>query len=263
MENKRSIRAALYTRVSTEEQATEGFSLDAQMRRLEKYCEMEGWVISGRYMEEGHSGRNVRRPEYQRMMEEKDDWDVVVVLKMDRIHRNSVNFTNMMNDLELSEKDFCSVQEQFDTSNAMGRFVMDVMQRIAQLESEQIGERVKIGMDRKARYGMGFLGSGHPYGYEYNHGKLDIVSDEMYTVRAIYNLYRKGNSMENIAGSLNSAMIPAKKGGKWNKQSISNILHNPLYAGYVKWNGTIRQGEHCAIVESDTYEAINGSISIE
>jgi site-specific DNA recombinase len=247
--------------VSTEEQAAEGFSLDAQMRRLEKYCEMEGWTISGRYMEEGHTGRNVNRPEYQRMMSDKGEWDVVLVLKMDRIHRNSVNFAKMMGDLEAAGKDFCSVQEQFDTSNAMGRFVMDVMQRIAQLESEQIGERVKFGMDRKARYGMGFLGSGHPYGYVYDHGKLVIVNDEMYTVRAIYKLYRKGKSMDCIASSLNDALIPAKKGGRWNKQSICNILHNPLYAGYVEWNGCIRQGNHSAIIDSETFESINGNIT--
>jgi DNA invertase Pin-like site-specific DNA recombinase len=147
MNGKRSIRAALYTRVSTEEQANEGFSLDAQMRRLESYCELEGWQITDRYREQGESGRNIDRPEYQRMMQDKENWDVIVVLKMDRIHRNSVNFAKMMDELDRLDKDFCSVQEQFDTSNAMGRFVRDVMQRIAQLESEQTGERVRFGME--------------------------------------------------------------------------------------------------------------------
>lgn len=263
MQTERSIRAALYTRVSTEEQANEGFSLDAQMRRLEMYCEMEGWTIAGRYREEGHSGRDTkRRPEYNRMMDEKDQWDVILVLKMDRIHRNGVNFTKMMDDLNSCGKQFCSVQEEFDTTCATGRFVMDIMQRIAQLESEQIGERVKLGMERKAKFGRGLLGSGHPYGYEYKQGKLTVVNDEMYIVRAIYNMYRKGNSMEFIAESLNDAMFPAKKGGKWNKQSISKILHNPLYAGYVEWKGITRQGDHCAIIDRETFESINGAITL-
>ena len=261
MQTERSMRAALYTRVSTEEQATEGFSLDAQMRRLEMYCKMEGWTVAGKYREEGHSGRNTKRPEYQRMMSDKDQWDVVLVLKMDRIHRNSMNFTEMMKDLGDCGKRFCSVQEQFDTDSATGRFVMDLMQRIAQLESEQIGERVKIGMERKAKFGKGLLGSGHPYGYEYSHGKLKVINDEMFTVRAIYNMYRKNYTMEFIADSLNDALIPAKKGGKWNKQSVCNILHNPLYAGYVEWDGKVRQGNHCAIVDHDTFVAINGEIS--
>lgn len=261
MQSERNIRAALYTRVSTEEQATEGFSLDAQMRRLEMYCEMEGWTVAGRYREEGQSGRNTKRPEYQRMMSDKDQWDVVLVLKMDRIHRDSTNFTKMMGDLKDWNKDFCSVQEQFDTGSATGRFVMDLMQRIAQLESEQIGERVRLGMERKAKFGKGLLGSGHPYGYEYCHGELKVVNDEMFTVRAIYNMYRKNYSMDFIASSLNDAMIPAKKGGKWNKQSICNILHNPLYAGYVEWGGKIKQGSHCAIIDHETFEAINGAIT--
>lgn len=263
MDGKRSMRAALYTRVSTEEQANEGFSLDAQMRRLEGYCAVEGWEIAGRYREEGHSGRSTERPEYQRMMSESASWDVVLVLKMDRIHRNSVNFARMMDALEAEGKDFCSVQEQFDTSNAMGRFVRDVMQRIAQLESEQIGERVRFGMERKARYGSGLLGSGHPYGYEYSHGKLEVVKDEMYVVRAIYRMYCKQHSMDEIARSLNEAGFSAKKGGPWNKQSVCNILHNPLYAGYVQWDGIIRQGSHCAIIDCDTYEEINGAVRVE
>ena len=263
MQNEPSIRVALYTRVSTEEQAVEGYSLDAQMRRLEKYCEMEGWTITGRYREEGHSGRDTKhRPEYQRMMSEKDQWDKILVFKMDRIHRNSKNFTFMMEQLAEWGKDFCSAQEEFDTKSANGRFVMDLMQRIAQLESEQIGERVKIGMERKAKFGKGLLGSGHPYGYEYNHGQLKVIADEMFTVRAIYNMYRKNYSMEFIANSLNDAMIPAKKGGKWNKQSICNILHNPLYAGYVEWDGKIKQGNHCAIIDHETFEAVNGSIQV-
>lgn len=263
MECTPSARAALYTRVSTEEQANEGYSLDAQMKRLEAYCKYEGWHIAGRYAEQGQSGRSADRPEYRRMMSEKDSWDVMLVLKMDRIHRNSVNFAKMMDELESSGKDFCSVQEQFDTSNAMGRFVRDVLQRIAQLESEQIGERVKFGMERKARFGMGFLGSGHPYGYTYSFGKLEVVKDEMYTVRAIYSLYSKGKSMDDIAECLNNADIPAKKGGKWNKQSICNILHNPLYAGYVKWDGIIRQGNHCAIIEPEMFERINGNLALQ
>ena len=152
------------------------------------------------------------------------------------------------------------MQDKFDTTTAMGRFVMDIMQRIAQLESEQIGERVRIGMEYKARNGTGHLGSGHPYGYVYSDGKLLVVKDEAYTVRAIYNLYRRGSTMEDIATFLNQGGIPAKKGGKWNKQSIGNILHNPIYAGYMEWDGIVRKGEQEPIVPVPVYEAINGPL---
>ena len=194
------------------------------------------------------------------MMEEMDSWDTILVMKMDRIHRNSVNFAMMMDDLREHGKEFSSMQDKFDTTTAMGRFVMDIMQRIAQLESEQIGERVRIGMEYKARNGTGHLGSGHPYGYTYADGRLVVVKDEAYTVRAIYNLYRRGSTMEDIADFLNDGQIPAKKGGKWNKQSIGNILHNPIYAGYMDWDGIVRKGEQEAIIPVNVFESINGPL---
>ena len=194
------------------------------------------------------------------MMEEMDSWDTILVMKMDRIHRNSVNFAMMMDDLREHGKEFSSMQDKFDTTTAMGRFVMDIMQRIAQLESEQIGERVRIGMEYKARNGTGHLGSGHPYGYTYADGRLVVVKDEAYTVRAIYNLYRRGSTMEDIAKFLNDGQIPAKKGGQWNKQSIGNILHNPIYAGYMDWDGIVRKGEQEAIIPVNVYESINGPL---
>ena len=233
------------------------------MERLEDHCAIMGWEIAGRYREEGHSGRTDKRPEYERMMSEMDDWDVVLVLKMDRIHRNSVNFTKMMGDLDLHGKDFCSIQESWDTSTALGRFAMDLVQRLAQFESEQIGERVKAGMEQKARFGRGLMGFGQPYGYEIKSGGLQIVQDEMYVVRAIYNMYdAKKLSLQKISDYLNDAMIPAKKGGKWNKQEIHKILHNPLYAGYISWGNVLKQGEHSAIIDRELFESINGTIMV-
>ena len=143
-------RAALYVRVSTDEQAAEGYSLDAQKSILEDHCLAEGLDIAGVYEDDGYSGRNTNRPAYRRMMDEIDSWDVLVVLKMDRIHRNSRNFMSMMDELERNKKEFVSCYEALDTSNALGRFVVDMIQRMAQLESEQIGERTKMGMREKA-----------------------------------------------------------------------------------------------------------------
>lgn len=254
------MRAALYVRVSTEDQAKEGFSLDAQTKRLEAYCKARGWTVSDVYRDEGFSGRRTDRPEYKRMMERSDDWDVLLVLKMDRIHRNSVNFALMMDDLRRKGKEFNSVQEKFDTTTAMGRFVMDVVQRIAQLESEQIGERVKLGMTKKAMYGTGGMGSGHPYGYVYERGALTVVEYEAEVVRNIYSMRSEGTSLRTIAKTLNDSLIKPKKSGLWTHQAVSKILHNPIYAGYVRWDGIVRSGEHAAIIGQDVFESINGPI---
>jgi len=254
------MRAALYVRVSTEDQAKEGFSLDAQTQRLEAYCRLKDLTISDMYREEGYSGRNTDRPEYKRMMDDHDKWDILLVLKMDRIHRNSVNFTIMMDELRRKGKEFSSVQEKFDTATPMGRFAMDIIQRIAQLESEQIGDRVKTRMVRKAKYGTGHMGSAHPYGYVYERGSLVVIEYEAEVVRDIYSMSSEGKSLRSIADALNNSLSQPKKGGRWSHQSVSNILHNPVYAGYIRWDGIVRAGEHTAIISQDVYESINGPI---
>ena len=233
--DEHSVRAALYARVSTEEQAMEGFSLDAQLGRLRKYCSSQGWIVADEYREEGHSGRNIKRPEYTRMMDESEKWDIVLVLKMDRIHRNSENFTRMMKDLNASNKGFCSVMEQFDTSNAMGRFVMDLIQRIAQLESEQIGERTKFGMIQKAEQKDGIMGFQPPYGYSIADGELISIPEEQIIVKRIFGSYLENSTLDEIASELNSSFIRTRNGNQWNKYNLRNILHNPVYAGYMHW----------------------------
>ena len=254
------MRAALYTRVSTEDQAREGYSLDAQTKRLEAYCRVRGWEITDIYRDEGCSGTNTSRPEYKRMLDEHEKWDVLLVLKMDRIHRNSVNFACMMDELRRKGKEFNSMQEKFDTTTAMGRFVMDIVQRIAQLESEQIGERVKVGMMRKARSGTGYMGSGHPFGYVYENGVLRVVEHEADTVKRIYDLRSQRKSMNSIADELNNSFIFTKRGRRWTVQTVSNLLKNPIYAGYTRWAGIIRRGDHEAIIDINMFEALNGPI---
>lgn len=253
------MRAALYLRVSTEDQAREGFSLDAQRRRLSAYCKARGWEVAAVYVDEGHSGRDVRRPAYRRMMEESGSWDLILVLKMDRIHRNSVNFTLMMDALRGWGKEFNSVQESFDTTTAMGRFVMDIMQRIAQLESEQIGERVRMGMEHKARSGKGILGFGHPYGYDVTDDGLTVNEHEARVVREMYRMRAEGSSLQAIADRMNSLGIRSKKGLDWSRQSVHRILKNPLYCGYVRWADVLRQGEHAAIISQEEFSGLRGN----
>ena len=253
-------RVALYVRVSTEDQAKEGYSLDAQTKRLSEYCKFKGYEIADTYRDEGYSGRNAFRPEYRRMMDEIDRWDGILVFKMDRIHRNSRNFAVMMDQLRKHDKEFISVMEKFNTENAMGRFVMDVIQRIAQLESEQIGDRVKIGMTRKAKTGDGNMGSPDPYGYSHSGGMLVINEAEAENVREMFRLKAAGNGPSAIADWLNRSNIPSKTGRTWSRQAVSHILNNPLYAGFVRWDGTISKGSHEAIITPEDFREANGGV---
>lgn len=253
-------RAAIYSRVSTEDQAKEGFSLGAQKDRLRAYCQAKGWEIAGEYVDEGHSGRDTKRPAYQRMFEEKDNWDTVLVIKMDRIHRNSKNFMEMMDDLKKWGKEFSSMQESLDTSTAMGRFVMDIIQRIAQLESEQIGERVYMGMKQKALTVGGSLGGYAPYGYVLIDGRLKIDQTESEGVKLIFQEYIQGRTSREIAELLNSKGLAKKSGASWYKVTVSRMLKNPVYCGYKEWDGVLRKADHPAIIDVSMFNGIQKEI---
>ncbi len=249
-------RVAIYIRVSTEDQAREGFSLEAQEERLKAYCEAQGWDVAKIYRDEGHSGRNTKRPAYHEMMEEKDSWDVILVMKMDRIHRNSKNFMIMMENLEKWGKKFSSMNESLDTSTAVGRFVVDIIQRIAQLESEQIGERTYMGMRQKAETGSGLAGFNNPYGYAFSNGKLVVDEEEAHVVREMFISYLEGNSIGWIAWDLNRRQINTKRGNPWTKWSVGRLLHNPIYAGWLRWDGITMPSSHTPIVTLEVFDQV-------
>ncbi len=253
-------KAALYTRVSTEDQAKEGFSLDAQLDKLRAYCTARDWKIVGEYVDDGYSGRNTRRPAYKQLLEDIHRWDMLLVIKMDRIHRNSKNFMVMMENLKRDNKEFVSMTESLDTSTAMGRFVMDIIQRIAQLESEQIGERVYDGMAQKARTNGGALGFNIPYGYNYVNNELIINKKESSIVKKIFDLYLDGESMYKIAEHLNNKKIPTKKKKKWRSQTISKILKNPLYCGTFHWDEYEHKKVHPPIINDNIFNKCQNKI---
>lgn len=235
------VTAALYTRVSTEEQAIEGYSIDAQRELLSNYCVAQDYEIFKIYVDDGFSGRSDNRPAYREMMGEMAEWDVMVVLKMDRIHRNSRNFMNMMDELGRHNKQFVSATENLDTTNAMGKFVMSMIQSIAQLESEQIGERTYLGMREKAEtmnntpQESRALGFNPPYGYVLNDGLITAVPEELKVVREIFDEYLAGKSLARISEALNRSGLRTRRGSRWTVYNLGTILHNPIYAGYLRW----------------------------
>lgn len=256
-----STRVALYTRVSTEDQAKEGFSLDAQLDRLRLYAQAQDWTIAGEYVDEGHSGRTIKRPAYSRMMADRDAWDTLLVLKMDRIHRNSRNFMAMMDQLTKEDKGFASVTESLDTSTAMGRFVMDIIQRIAQLESEQIGERVYVGMEQKAKSSGGSLGKPAPFGYAYGaKGRLEIVPEERAFVEGMFRRFQEGASKKAICDWLNQEGVATRRNTSWTNWNLTHILTNPTYAGALPWADQLQLGAHDAIVSPRTFDAVQERI---
>lgn len=264
-ENEQIHKVAVYTRVSTEEQSERGFSLDAQLSKLKGYCENYDLEIIDIYTDPGYSGRNTRRPEYQRMLQEIDRWEGILVLKMDRIHRNQKNFMGMMDQLRKTDKEFISMQEKFDTSTAMGRFVMNILQGIAQLESEQIGERVAIAMVQKAKdKTKKFQEHKVPFGYIWDKKKEKFVEipEKLEIVKEAFLLYSNGKGIDPIKetseGFVNTITGKKIKGKEVERlrtryrteghsfRSVSKILGKPdttiryflnniFYAGYERY----------------------------
>jgi site-specific DNA recombinase len=256
MSDKENMRAAIYVRVSTEDQAREGFSIAAQLKRLRAYCIARGWTVAGEFVDDGFSGRSAERPEYKRMMHEKDQWDVLVVLKMDRIHRNSRNFTLMMDFLRSWNKEFNSMQENFDTTTAIGRFVMDTIQRIAQLESEQIGERVKMGMTQKALEGKGHLGFPEPYGYRYVDGELKVEESEAQAVWRMFRMSANLCSLGQITEALDKEGVPTKNGGAWQRATVHGVLTNRIYLGKLVWGDLEQDAPQLKIIEPSLFKEV-------
>lgn len=219
-------RAALYTRVSSDEQAREGFSLGVQLDRLRAYAAAQGWTNAREYVDDGHSGRSAQRPAYERMMTEHEDWDTVLVMKLDRVHRNSRNFMAMMDRLTKEGKGFASVTENLDTTTAMGRFVMDTIQRIAQLEAEQIGERCQMGRDGSARKGN--WPTRAPFGWRRatDDRALTLDPDEAPVIQELYLRVAEGESLRSVAEGL---------GIKY--QTASEWVRHTKYMGQHVYNG--------------------------
>lgn len=239
-------RVALYTRVSTEEQAEHGFSLDSQLERLRAFCFSKELKIIGEYIDAGASGRNIKRPEYQHMMADHEKWDVIVVIKMDRIHRNRLNFIQMMSDLAKENKEFISMSESLDTSTAMGRFVAGIIQDIAQLESEQLGERTFLGMKQKAKASVGvFNGHFRPFGYEIRDHQLIPVPEKLKIVKQAFELYDQGDSLPQIC---------KKTGLKF--CTLQYILHNSIYAGFEQWCYIFKRANIQPIIGLDLFNRV-------
>jgi len=249
------MRIAAYARVSTEDQA-DGHSLGAQLDMLKAYAESQDWIIHDEYVDDGYTGRNTKRPAYSRMMSETEKWDAIAVIKMDRIHRNSRNFMSMMDFLEKHDKKFISSTESLDTSTALGRFVVDMIQRIAQLESEQIGERTYIGMREKAETSDGVMGFTPPFGYGISKGELITDGEEMDTVRDIFGCYLSGMTMDDICSMLNGKGILTRRHNLWNKYNMRNVLHNPVYMGYMRWDGLYIQHNAEKAVSREEFDEV-------
>ena len=245
-------KVAIYIRVSTARQDIEGYSIPLQKERLIAYCKAKGWVVAGVFIDPGHSGSSLDRPDMLRLIDgvESGRFDVVLVYKLDRLSRSQKDTLYLIEDVFMAnEVDFVSMMESFDTGSIYGRAMLGVLSVFAQMERETITERTLMGRSGRAEKGLWHGGGTDPIGYDYIDGSLVINEDEAAQVREVFGLYAAGHSVSEIARRMEGCKT--KHGGWSHTSTVGNVLDNPLYAGTVHFDGVSKKGRHVPIISRD------------
>ena len=220
----------LYMRVSTEDQAREGFSLPEQKERLEAYCKFKGFVIKDYYTDAGISAKTGNyRPEFERLKEDikSKKINTIIALKQDRITRSIFDWEELMRFLEENDAYLDCVNDDINTTNANVKMVSRILMSVSQQEIERTSERTKVGL-------AGAIKQGHiphqaPLGYKHENKKLVIDHLTKDVVIRIFELYHKGMSYQKISTLFNKEQVLGKT--NWRDSSIVAILENEIYKG--------------------------------
>ena len=253
-------RVVLYIRVSSLEQAQEGYSIGEQKERLIAFCKAHGWLVVEVYTDAGYTGSNLDRPGIQKLIAEVSNFDMVLVYKLDRLSRSQRDTLHLIEEVFIpSNTDFVSMSESFDTSTPFGRAMIGILSVFAQLEREQIRERTKMGMLARAKEGLFHGGPFVPIGYDYTDGLLVINEYEATQVRKIYDWYLEGVSPEKIAARLRSEGY-TNRYGSWAEASKGNrvnyILSSEVYLGTWKYDGIVVENAHAAIITREQFDRV-------
>ena len=222
--------AGIYMRVSTEDQAREGFSLPEQKERLDALCKFKGYEIYDYYEDRGISAKTGNhRPDFERLLDDikMKKVNVLVALKLDRVSRSVYDWEEIMKFLEENDAYIDCANDDINTTNANGKFLSRLLMNMSQNEIERTSERTKFGL--VGAYKEGHLPGKAPFGYKRENKKF--VPDEltMYHAKRVFELYLEGCSYTRIANIFNEEQVAGKV--NWNDTRIYNIITNPIYKG--------------------------------
>ena len=249
-------KVALYVRVSTTSQMEEGYSIEEQKAKLESYCDIKDWHVYKIYTDGGFSGSTTERPALEQLIKDAQSklFDTVLVYKLDRLSRSQKDTLYLIEDIFLKNNiEFVSLLENFDTSTPFGRAVIGLLSVFAQLEREQIKERMQLGKLGRAKAGKSMMWAKTSYGYDYNKdtGTMTVNEYEALAVKEIYASYLAGMSITKLRDKINEEY---PKQPAWSYRTIRGILDNPVYCGLNQYKGQTFQGTHKAIISLDDFE---------
>ena len=226
--NDEKKKCGLYMRVSTEDQAREGFSLPEQKERLETFCKFKGYEIIDYYQDAGISAKTGNhRPEFERLKNDikAKKINTIVALKLDRITRSIYDWENLMTFLDENDAYLDCVNDEINTTSANGKMISRLLMSVSQNEIERTSERTKIGL-------AGAIKNGHiphiaPLGYKREDKKLVIDYSTKDIVVRIFDLYYNGYSYQKISNLFNKEKVLGKD--NWRDSTIMGILENEIY----------------------------------
>ena len=230
MENKVKNLCGLYLRVSTEDQAHDGFSLPEQKERLETFCKFKGYEIVDYYEDAGISAKTGNyRPEFERLKEDikSKRINTIIALKLDRITRSIFDWEKLMTFLDENDAYIDCANDEVNTTNANGKMISRLLMSVSQNEIERTSERTKVGLAGAIK--QGHLPSQAPLGYKHENKKLVIDYSTKDVVVRIFELYYNGNSYQTISNILNEEQVLGKT--NWRDSTITAILENEVYKG--------------------------------
>ena len=287
MTKGKKIRCAIYTRKSTSDGLEQDFnSLDAQREACAAYIasqKHEGWVLLPQHYDDGGlSGGSLERDGLQRLLHDMDEGlvDRIVVYKIDRLTRSLADFAKLVERLDAADAAFVSVTQSFNTATSMGRLTLNVLLSFAQFEREVTAERIRDKIAASKKKGL-WMGGTPPLGYAPDGRTLKIVEDEAATVRTLFALYQQHGSVRAVKreadrlGLRTRARRPGShkartdgdghheegnQGRPFGRGHLYYVLTNPVYAGRIRHHSTIHDGQHQAIIDPQTFDAVQAQL---
>lgn len=264
-------RYAVYLRVSTEEQRDKGYSLEAMKSKCIHHIKaQENSALYKVYEDGGYSGSVPphKRPAMARMIEDVDNYNVVLVWKLDRLSRNLRETLNLEYMLRKCHVKLESVTEKIDTGTSSGKMFFNMIASFAEFERDLIAERTWNAM--ASVVGTKHLGGYAPFGYRKKGNRLYVVESEAVVVKKVFSRYLKTRNLSDVARYLNRSATPANIGNiRWGYRRIARMLRNPVYTGSVAWNKSgnrpdkwiIAEERHPAIIQATVFKRVQKIIN--
>lgn len=250
-------KVAIYTRVSTMEQANEGYSIEEQKNKLISFCDINDWPKYEVFVDAGISGGTINRPALQDLLHRINEFDLVLVYKLDRLTRNVRNLLDLLDTFEKNNVAFRSATEVYDTTSAMGRLFVTLVGAMAEWERSTISERTEMGKTSAARSGVHV--SKVPFYYTKTDGKL-YPNEYAPVLRYMVKRIKEGASSLNIADELNASEYKHPKGLSWYPMLVRRALKSPQARGHSFYGDIFVKNTHEALISDEDFKIIEDKL---